>query len=65
MSTRVKRNRKKARGAQLVSNVELWKELHALLPHFPKLQRKRVQAHAGNMRNEKVDKLARREAKNQ
>ena len=62
MSTWIKRNRRKAKGGQLVSNVELWKRLHSLLPAFTNLQRQRVKAHAWNTLNERVDDIARNEA---
>lgn len=62
LETWVKRNRRKSKGGQLVSNVALWQRLHHLLPAFTNLQWKRVKAHVGNKWNERVDDIARGEA---
>lgn len=62
METRIRRDRRRSKGGQLVKNAELWQQLHALTGYFTSLERSWVKAHVGNKWNEKVDDLARTEA---
>lgn len=62
MVTRKRRQRRRAKGGKLVENVQLWKELDALVSCFHNLQRQRTKAHVGTEMNERVDQLARNEA---
>lgn len=57
-----RRQRRRAKGGKLVENVAFWKELDELIASFPDLQRQRTKAHVGTDLNERVDRLARKEA---
>lgn len=59
LPTRVKRGRRRSKGGKLIENTALRQQVHALLPYFPYLTRKRVKGHAGDRLNEMVDELAR------
>jgi ribonuclease HI len=62
MVTRKRRLRRRAKGAKLVENVGLRKQLDALVTCFPNLERQRTKAHVGTELNERVDQLAREQA---
>ena len=62
LATRVRRNRRRSKGWQLIANLELRKHMHALLPYFANLEWQRVRWHVGHEMNERVDDLARGEA---
>jgi len=61
--TWIKRDRRKSKGWQMISNVELWQRLYTLTLVFDELSWQRVKAHVWNRYNEEVDDLARAQAK--
>lgn len=62
LSTRKRRNRRRAKGGKLIENLDRRQRLAWLLEIFPQVHRYRVKGHAGDTLNEQVDTLARQEA---
>lgn len=58
----IRRGRRRSKWWKLVANVELWKELYALVWYFENLDWIWTKAHVGTKRNERVDTEARKQA---
>jgi ribonuclease HI len=62
ISTRKKRDWRRAKGWKMIANLDQWVTLSKLADQFTSIEWKRTKAHVWNYWNEQVDKRARGEA---